>query len=370
MDNLIKESISISIQARVPVLAWGGPGTGKTSFMNALAKDLGVPIETIIASIREPSDFGGLPIVTEHGVVLSPPAWAKRLASFEVEDDILTAICFIDEISTAPPAVQAALLRVIHERVVGDITLPTGVAMVAAANPPEQAAGGWTLSPPLANRFVHFEWDLDPREWTELAVQNWDAHYDLVHVPEEWTELVPAQRALVASYIRSRPNVLYQYPQTDSEAGKAWPSPRSWDTAGKLLAAVEATGASRDVKMTTLAGAVGYGPASEFVVWTDDLDLPDPEDLLSDPKKFKMPDRADKQFAVLSAVVSAVLNNLTNERWVAAWDILSKAAEATKGPDIAAFAAKALAKRIDSDLTPPVKQIAVFTPILREANLI
>jgi len=50
--------------------------------------------------------------------------------------------------------VQAALLRVVLERAVGDLTLPDEVAVVAAANPPEQAADGWDLSQPtrLPNR--------------------------------------------------------------------------------------------------------------------------------------------------------------------------------------------------------------------------
>lgn len=368
MDNSVKEAISIAIQAKVPVLAWGGPGTGKTSFVNALAKDLGVPIETIIASIREPSDFGGLPIVTDDGVVLSPPAWAKRLILLD-DDAMLSAICFIDEISTAPPAVQAALLRVIHERVVGDLRLPDSVAMVAAANPPEQAAGGWTLSPPLANRFVHFEWSANAGEWAELAIQNWDTRYDIVRVPKGFEDVIPAQRVLVASYVRTRPNVLYMLPETEAEAGKAWASPRTWDMAARLLAAVEAAGGTRDQKIQLLSGAIGPGPAGEFVLWTEELDLPDPEELLKHPDKFKMPDRADKQFAVLSSVVSVVLNNLTPERWSAGWEVLATAAKQTKGPDIAAFAAKALAKRIDKELPPPMKQIAVFTPILREAGL-
>ena len=56
---------------------------------------------------------------------------------------------------------QAALLRVVLERVVGDLELPADVAVVAAANPPEQAADGWDLSAPLANRFCHLEWIAD-----------------------------------------------------------------------------------------------------------------------------------------------------------------------------------------------------------------
>src|SRR4029078_2125098 len=117
--------------------------------------------ETVIASIREPADFAGLPVVSGAGatvaVEFAPPRWARRLAAVE------TGLLFFDEISTAPPAVQAALLRVVLERTVGDLALPEGVAVVAAANPPEQGADGGGLTPPLANRFCHLDWPVDAR---------------------------------------------------------------------------------------------------------------------------------------------------------------------------------------------------------------
>ena len=124
----------MAVAARAPVLLWGAPGTGKTSAIRAMAQAMGLPCETVIASIREPSDFAGLPVVVGQGVRFAPPAWAQRLAGAG------HGVLFLDELSTAPPAVQAALLRVVLERVVGDLELPAEVAVVAAANPPEQAA--------------------------------------------------------------------------------------------------------------------------------------------------------------------------------------------------------------------------------------
>lgn len=130
----------MAVAAHVPVLLWGAPGTGKTSAIKAMSAALGLPCETVIASIREPSDFAGLPVMADGKVIFAPPRWARNLATHE------RGVLFLDEISTAPPAVQAALLRVVLERVVGDLALPEAITVIAAANPPEYAADGWDLS--------------------------------------------------------------------------------------------------------------------------------------------------------------------------------------------------------------------------------
>src|SRR2546423_7436442 len=161
------EALGIAVSARVPVLLWGAPGTGKTSAVRAMAKAIGWPCETVIAAIREPSDFAGLPVVTAGDVHMAPPRWAQRLAAAG------HGLLFLDEISTAPPAVQAALLRVVLERVVGDLDLPEGVVVVAAANPPEQAADGWDLSAPLANRFCHLDWTVEPARVAQGLAGGW-----------------------------------------------------------------------------------------------------------------------------------------------------------------------------------------------------
>ena len=74
------EALGIAVASQVPVLLWGAPGTGKTSVIRAMADTMGWPCETVIAAIREPSDFAGLPIVRETEVQMAPPRWAQRLA--------------------------------------------------------------------------------------------------------------------------------------------------------------------------------------------------------------------------------------------------------------------------------------------------
>src|SRR5262245_37052530 len=132
------EALALAVSANLPVLLWGEPGIGKSATLQHLAAGLQTPMETVIASVHEPSDFAGLPIVgdnpAETGVPMAPPDWAVRLAAAG------TGLIFFDELSSAPPAVQAALLRVVLERHVGSLRLPDGIRIVAAANPPSSAA--------------------------------------------------------------------------------------------------------------------------------------------------------------------------------------------------------------------------------------
>jgi len=51
-QNPAVEALGVAVAARVPVLLWGAPGTGKTSAIRAMARAMGLPCETVIASIR------------------------------------------------------------------------------------------------------------------------------------------------------------------------------------------------------------------------------------------------------------------------------------------------------------------------------
>ena len=87
---------------------------------------------------------------------MAPPDWAVRLARAG------RGLLFFDELSSAPPAVQAALLRVVLERRVGSLELPPGGADRGRRQPAGQRRRRLAASPPLANRFVHLQWTHDP----------------------------------------------------------------------------------------------------------------------------------------------------------------------------------------------------------------
>ncbi|GAA1659009.1 AAA family ATPase [Catellatospora bangladeshensis] len=360
------EALALAVSANLPVLLWGEPGIGKSASLQQLAAGLGVPLETVIASVHEPSDFAGLPIVGDDpardGVPMAPPDWAVRLARTG------RGLLFFDELSSAPPAVQAALLRVVLERRIGSLELPASIRIVAAANPPASAADGWHLSPPLANRFVHLHWTHDPRTVARGLAGTWPAiEVPTVH-PSRMPGAVARARGTIAGFLTARPGLVHHLPGDADSRGGAWPSPRSWEMALRLLAFHLATDTGRDALATALIGAVGDGAGLEISTYLEELDLPDPERVLADPDAFALPERGDRQLAFLTAVVSAVQGRTTQQRWDAGWVVLAKAVDAGV-PDVAARAALDLAALRDTNWPVP-PAIDAFVEVLSLSGML
>jgi hypothetical protein len=361
------EALTLAVAADLPVLLWGEPGIGKTAALTHLAETLELPLTTVIASVHEPSDFSGLPIVGDdpavQGVPMAPPQWAVELVRAG------RGLLFLDELSTATPAVQAALLRVVLERRVGALQLPPGVRIVAAANPRASAADGWELSPPLANRFVHLYWTHD-REVVVRGLGGVWPRATLPHLdPDRLADAVALARRAVCGFLTARPTLIHRLPTTETRRGGAWPSPRSWDAALTLLAFGTAAGVSRDVLALLVRGTVGDGPGLELLAHLDRMDLPDPEDLLAEPPRAELPDRGDLRQAALEGVVAAVGARPEQARWDAAWQVLVRALE-TGTPDLLVGPATALAglRRDAWDVPPAMDRLAGVIGIAREAD--
>ncbi|OCC13554.1 MoxR family ATPase [Streptomyces sp. PTY087I2] len=361
------EALTLAVSADLPVLLWGEPGIGKTAALTQLAASLDLPLTTVIASVHEPSDFSGLPIVgddpAEQGVPMAPPDWAVRLVRAG------KGLLFLDELSTAPPAVQAALLRLVLERRIGALRLPPGVRIVAAANPRSSAADGWELSPPLANRFVHLQWAHDH----EVVVRGLGGTWPRATLPrldpEKLPEAVDFARRAVCGLLSARPTLVHRLPTTETRRGGPWPSPRSWDMTLNLIAFATAAGSSREVLSLLVRGTVGDGPGLELLASLDRMDLPDPEDLLTDPANAVLPERGDLRQAALDGVVAAVRTRPDRARWDAAWALFVRALE-TGAPDLVVVPATTLAslRQEDWDVPAAIEHLAGVVSLSQRAD--
>lgn len=358
-------ALGICVSARIPVLLWGNPGEGKTAAVES-ARDLGWLVETVIITHSEPSDFAGLPVVTSDGSVsLAPPSWAKRLAEHPGR-----AIAFFDEFSTASPSLQAAALRPLTHYEVGSIQLPQTVAFVAAANPADVAAAGWELAAPTASRFVHLGWGMPYEVFAEGIVTGRWPSLPVHEEPLGHDRQLADERVLVAGFLRVRESQLSVIPSAAAERGRAFPTPRTWDYAARLVAFAKAVDASAEVVRLLVAGCVGDAAAHEYLRWAAEHDLPDPELLLSHPAVADFTGaRPDRVYVTLQGVLAAFSRNETPERWQASLDLCARAADQV-GIDPVIPAVRTLMR---PGVRPPgaavPSSITIFAPALALAGL-
>lgn len=362
----VLQAIGICVSARIPVLLWGNPGEGKTSMIESATRH-GWHVETVIISQSEPSDLAGLPIVEAGSqVTFAPPAWAKRLAQQSGP-----SICFFDEFSTAQPSLQAAALRILTHGQVGAVQLPDTVAFIAAANPIDVAAAGWELAAPTASRFVHVDFSMPLEVFSEGVVTgNWPA-LPVHDIPAHFATLHRAEMALITGFLRVRETQLSVIPKDPASRGRAFPTPRTWEFAGKLIGMAEAVGASPDVVHLLAAGAVGDATAHEYLSWRANLDLPDPDELLNRDGDVDFSQlRPDRVYVVLQSLLSALARDTTDDRWSAALELCCQAAQQV-GIEPAVPAVRALMR---PDCRPAGASapsgLSVFVPALTLAGIL
>jgi len=366
MDSDKLAVLNVCIEAGLPVLLWGEPGTGKTSIIESMSASLERVCETVIASLRDPADFAGLPVVRPEGVTMHAPAWARRIAAAK------RAVLLLDEVNQCPPATQGALMRVVLDGEVGDLGLRSAgcdVAIVAAANPPKIGAGAYDLAHPLANRFVHIAWEHDVEAWCRGLLAGFP-NVSARRLPEDWERFLPEISAFIVGFLRKNPSLAQQMPREDEEV-RAYPTLRSWHMfAARGLAAARAMGYGLETQVAQLllVGAVGDGAAVAFLQYARQMDLPDPEEAIANPDKFKVPSRNDVQAVFAAAVTAAALAKRDDEdvlaqRFLGGWKALCRLP-----PDIAYVSAHQLMAARPRKASIP--NMGPFRQLLAAAGLI
>lgn len=335
-----------------PALWHGPPGSTKTSTMSALARmmrythesaegQLVCPFENTKPGARGEGGFGVTPVPrrSESGeVVLDFPAPAAIVEKFEHGIGLL----LVDELNTAPPALQPPLLGLVQERELGVHKFGSRVRVFGATNTVDEAAGGWDIAPAVANRLCHFDWTDPPiDDWTQWLLGGANAESgDVIDLDAEeervlvdWNKGAWAKACgLVAGYMRARPEMFRQQPKSnDPNASRAWPSPRTWEYATRAIATSEVHGLSKSDRLTMIAAAVGNTAASDLLRWEREQDLPDPGLFLDGKVSFTHnPRRLDRTQALLSACAALVKPESCDNRTARAgalWTFLGQISE-------------------------------------------
>ena len=244
---LEKEFKGAALRQHTPVMLWGPPGVGKSQMVTQVAKKNNVEVIDIRLSQMEPSDLRGIPF-REDGTV----EWAVPAMLPDEKRHGENGILFLDEITSAAPSVSAAAYQLILDRRLGQYLVPDGWAIFAAGNRQGDRGVTYTMPAPLANRFSHFEVDLNLDDWVAWAYAN--------EIDER-----------VIAFLRFRPDLLFDFDPAHNPI--AFPSPRSWEFAHRAL---QKFSDRPDLLTGALQACVGLAAGVELNAFISNLDqMPD-----------------------------------------------------------------------------------------------
>ena len=273
------EALHALIGERVPLHVWGACGVGKSQIVCQVANDLGYDFLDVRAVQLDPVDLRGLPRIAADQTEWVPPRFLPTDGK---------GILFLDELTSAPQLTQAGCYQLVLDRRLGEYRLPDEWVVLAAGNPASERGVHFAMPRPLRNRFVHLDLEPDLEDWCRWAIR--------------------AQvRPEIIAFLRFKPELLHDTDATSD--ANAWPTPRSWEMASRVLSGVDRRTNARLLSGTSefeaqlLDGTVGQAAASELVAFLRLFrELPSIDEILLNPSTARVPTEPSAQIAIATAL--------------------------------------------------------------------
>ena len=268
-------TLKVLVEARQPVMVWGGPGCGKSEVAQQVAAEGGRTYYDVRALLLDPVDLRGIPWRDDDNRTRwAPPDFLPPTAS--------TALYLVnlEELPSGVPMVQAALFQLVRDRKCGEYELPEGASLMACGNRESDRGVTHRMPTPLASRFVHLEIKVDVPDWCSWAAGSGIA-------PE------------VLFYIQMRPEMLHQFDPQSREA--AFACPRTWEFVSNVVN--QRGSLDPAAERALFRGSVGEAAAVEFSaflkVWRE---LPHPKAVIDDPENALVPENASALIALCGSL--------------------------------------------------------------------
>lgn len=259
----------------------GPPGVGKSDVVLQVTEEEGAGCVDFRLLLRDPTDLRGIPFpdLTNNTARWLPPS------ELPGNNSLPTGILFLDDMPTAPPLVQAAAYQLaIKPHKIGEYSLPEGWIVVGAGNKSSDRSLVHSMPKALANRFRHIQYELNKDDWVDWALKN--------NVNPRIVGFISSPAADT-----QKGNLLFQFDPGKEE--KAFPTPRSWVSASKLLEA----NLSVKIMREALGGTVGEAAAVQFHTFERLFDkLPDPDEILVKKNFACTPEAMDLKYALVVSI--------------------------------------------------------------------
>lgn len=220
------------LHSGISVLLRGHPGVGKSSLARELSQAMNLPLIDIRLAQRDPAEIGGVHFPDRERKVLDlfPPQWVRNACSEP-------SFVFLDEINAAVTKLhQAVAYQIVLEHRIGEFAFHPGTVVMAAGNLEEDNAIVTALSSALCNRFAHFILRVDARTWLDWGIRAGVDPSIMAYIGQEGEE------------------ALY-----DNSGDVAFPSPRTWEMASRVLPSIHESDQKRAV-----AACVGVAAAERY----------------------------------------------------------------------------------------------------------
>lgn len=270
--GLVKDRIKAGIERAIYVE--GPPGCGKTELVEQVAKELKMGFRVVHAPLLQPEDYS-FPVVSKEKDNVSFIV-SKEKFPMEGSDCEKTGILLIDELPQSDNSAQKILANLIQARTIHEEKLKKGWFIVATGNRTTDRAGANRVLTHLKNRMTAVPLHVSLDDWT-----NWALDHDV--------------KTEVIAFIRFRPNLLNNFdPQSEVNA-----TPRAWAQGVSAQLGV----IDPELELTVFSGDVGEAAAAEFLGFLKIYrNLPDPDAIITDPKKAKIPTELNVLFALCGAL--------------------------------------------------------------------
>jgi hypothetical protein len=289
--NELRKSIPLIGVELTPIIL-SEPGCGKTSLLSMIREDLGDGYDYIYVDcpVKDMSDIG-----------MTIPNHATKTLEYYVSslfklDSPKPKVILLDEFMKSPKLLQVIFTRLMLERMVGDVPLPSGSIVFGTSNNSSDGVGD-TMLAHAGNRVCIEEMSKPtPNEWLEWASVN-----GISRVVRAFVALFPRT---LASY-RDGNQDDNPYIFNPKKTALSFCSPRS-------LAKCDVIVQNRDIlgensTMVALAGTIGASGAGDMSAFLSlEKTLVDVKDIVKDPDGIKVPDEVSAQLMIMFQAVDVL----------------------------------------------------------------
>ena len=258
-------------------------GVGKSSTVKQAAIEEGWGFEDVRLSQCDVGDINGLPYREGNTSYFAKPKWWPR-------DSKSKGILFLDELNRASKDVTQAVFELCLDRSLDGDKLPDGWKVVSAINADEEY-DVMEMDPALSDRFFHIEFEPSVSEWLEWANNDGNVHQSIVQFVARNTNLLDP-------------------PVGNLEAGKIYPSRRSWEALSEFLVQFDLLKeGNQGLLVQATKGWCGHEVAIMFQKFvSNEFKLLKAEDILDKFDKVKSEiEKSCEDIEVISALANAVV---------------------------------------------------------------